>query len=92
MGGCKDRLGRRETHHSDKGGQSGEDTGLLHYAGVGVREDQGGVSEGCAGVRAVIDAFSKNGNIAETLELMDLIQRDPRIFEIFKAAATAQGG
>lgn len=39
-----------KTHHSDKRGQSGEDTGFLHYAGAGVREDQGGVSEGGVGV------------------------------------------
>ena len=61
-------------------------------SGVGVREDRGGIFEGCAAIRAVIDAFSKNDNIAETLELMDLIQREPRVFEIFKAAATTQGG
>lgn len=29
---------------------------------------------------------------AETLELMDLIQREPRVFEILKAATNAQGG
>jgi len=29
---------------------------------------------------------------AETLELMDLIQREPRVFEILKAAAGAKSG
>jgi hypothetical protein len=65
MRGCKQRpTGARETHHSDKRGQSGEDAGLLHYAGAGVREDQRGVSEGCAAIRAVsIDNASHTATI-----------------------------
>jgi hypothetical protein len=45
--------------------EGSEDTGLLHHAGAGVREDQRGVSEGCAGVW-IVD-ISKNNNHNATM-------------------------
>lgn len=65
MGGFKDRMGRRYTPTAIMGGPSGVDTGLLHYAGVGVREDQRGVSEGCTAIRAV-----SIGNVIHTATIV----------------------
>ena len=46
--------------------------GLLHHAGAGVRQDQSGVSEGCAGVW-ILD-ISKNNNRNVTMMDYCLLQ------------------